>query len=120
MTRPAVDTLVLYSKLAFYPVHWLALEEIVSRYRARAVVLAAPAPELPSVHEPTAPPIPSDRSLPIEVRRMPRGSRQSGSPGSPGSSDGIEPDVVWVQEEPIDPFLLEILALYRFRADRGS
>jgi len=40
MTR----TLVLYSKLAFYPVHWLALEQIVAGHDVRAVVLAAPMP----------------------------------------------------------------------------
>ena len=46
------QTLVLYSRLAFYPVHWLALEEIVRRYDARAVVLAAAPPaDLPTVHQ---------------------------------------------------------------------
>ena len=38
------ETLVLYSKLAFYPVHALALEEIARRYCVRPVVLAAPPP----------------------------------------------------------------------------
>ena len=69
--------LVLYSKLAFYPVHWLALEELVRRYRAGAVALAAPPPELTSLHAAlgTADPERAD-GLPIEVRRMPTGSRR--------------------------------------------
>ena len=60
--------LVLYSRLAFYPIHWQALEEIVRRYDVEAVVLAAPSPELPSVHEAhgTAEP-----AAGIDVRGMP-------------------------------------------------
>jgi glycosyltransferase involved in cell wall biosynthesis len=116
MTDAADATLVLYSKLAFYPVHWRALEELVRRYRSRAVVLAAPAPELTSVHTQlgTARPGKTD-GLPIEVRHMPEGSRQARLSWLARQLCGIEPDVIWVQEEPIDPFLLEMLALYRFR-----
>ena len=116
MTGAGDETLVLYSKLAFYPVHWLALEQIVSRYRAQAVVLAAPSPELPSVHEAHGVADPEQaHGLPIEVRRMPRGSRRERLAWLARQLRGIDPDVVWVQEEPIDPFLLEILALYRLR-----
>ena len=49
-----MKTLVLYSRLAFYPVHWLALEEIVRRYDARAVVLAARATSRPAHRPPGA------------------------------------------------------------------
>ena len=110
------ETLVLYSRLAFYPVHWLALEEIAARYHARAVVLAAPSPELPSVHRQlgTAEPGRAE-GLPIEVREMPEGSRRARLAWLARELRRVRPDAVWVQEEPIDPFLLEILALYRFR-----
>jgi glycosyltransferase involved in cell wall biosynthesis len=106
------ETLVLYSRLAFYPIHWLALEEIASRYDVRAVALAAPTPELPSVHAAhgTAEP---DGSA-IEVRRMPAGSRLERATWLARQLRDVRPDAVWVQEEPIDPFLLEILALSRF------
>jgi glycosyltransferase involved in cell wall biosynthesis len=104
--------LVLYSKLAFYPIHWQALEEIVRRYDVEAVVLAAPSPELPSVHEAhgTAEP-----GVGIEVRRMPAGSRRDRLAWLARQLRESKPDAVWVQEEPIDPFLLEILALSRVR-----
>lgn len=104
--------LVLYSRLAFYPIHWQALEEIVRRYDVEAVVLAAPAPDLPSVHEAhgTAEPVAG-----IDVRRMPAGSRRERVTWLARQLREIKPDAVWVQEEPIDPFLLEILALYRVR-----
>lgn len=104
--------LVLYSKLAFYPIHWQALEEIVRRYDVEATVLAAPAPELPSVHEAHGAAEPSGG---IEVRRMPAGSRRDRVVWLAGRLRRIRPDAIWVQEEPIDPFLLEILALYRLR-----
>ena len=45
---------------------------------------------------------------------MPRGSRRARLAWIARQLRAIRPDVVWVQEEPIDPFLLEMLALYRF------
>jgi glycosyltransferase involved in cell wall biosynthesis len=111
------QTLVLYSRLAFYPVHYLALEEIVRRYAARAVVLAPAAPaDLPTVHQAhgTADPDAMTR-LPISVRRVPPGSRGSRLAWVARQLRDVRPDAIWVQEEPIDPFLLEMLALYRFR-----
>jgi glycosyltransferase involved in cell wall biosynthesis len=116
MTPDPDQTLVLYSKLAFYPVHWLALEQIVSRYRVRAVVLAAPEPRLPSVHE--AHGVADTAAVggrPIDVHPMPAGSRRERAVWLARQLRELRPDVVWVQEEPIDPFLLEILALHRFR-----
>ncbi|HST24934.1 MAG TPA: glycosyltransferase family 4 protein [Gaiellaceae bacterium] len=103
--------LVLYSSLAFYPIHWQALEQIVARYDVEAVVLAAPSPELPSVHAAhgTAEP-----GAGIEVRRMPAGSRRERVTWLARQLREVRPDAIWVQEEPIDPFLLEILALSRF------
>lgn len=107
------QTLVLYSRLAFYPVHWQALEEIVASCSVRAVVLAAPAPELPSVHAAHGTAATSDS---IEVRRMPASSRRERVAWLARQLREVRPDAVWVQEEPIDPFLLEILTLYRLRS----
>jgi glycosyltransferase involved in cell wall biosynthesis len=118
MTSGAAETLVLYSRLAFYPVHWLALEEIVRLFKVRAVVLAAPQPELPSVHRAIGSSRPEDAAgLPVEVRRMPAGSRRERLSWLARQLREVRPDAIWVQEEPIDPFLLEILALNRFRRD---
>jgi glycosyltransferase involved in cell wall biosynthesis len=104
--------LVLYSRLAFYPTHWQALEEIVRRYGVEAFVLAAPAPELPSVHEAHGAVEPGRG---IVVRQMPGGSRRERLAWLAQQLRRIKPDAIWVQEEPIDPFLLEILGLYRLR-----
>src|SRR5262249_40335790 len=114
VTAAREETLVLYSRLAFYPVHWLALEEIVRRFRARAVVLAAPSPELPSVHRALGSADPERAAgLPIEVRRAPAGSRRERLAWLARQLRAVRPDAIWVQEEPIDPFLLRIRALYR-------
>jgi glycosyltransferase involved in cell wall biosynthesis len=107
--------LVLYSRLAFYPVHWLALSEIVRRYEADAVVLAAAPPaDLPTVHQAHGTAVEDASQLPIEVRHVPPGSRRSRLSWIARQLREISPDAIWVQEEPIDPFLLEMLALYRF------
>jgi glycosyltransferase involved in cell wall biosynthesis len=111
MTPAGDETLVLYSRLAFYPIHWLALERIVEHYAVRAVVLAAPAPELPSVHAAHGTAEPEAGA--IEVRRMPAGSRRERVTWLARQLRDVRPDALWVQEEPIDPFLLEILALAR-------
>jgi glycosyltransferase involved in cell wall biosynthesis len=113
MTSNGDATLVLYSKLAFYPIHWLALQEIVAGFRVCAVVLAAPAPDLPAVHAAHGTAEPADGQ--IEVRRMPAGSRRERVFWLARQVRDVGPDVIWVQEEPIDPFLLELLALYRLR-----
>jgi glycosyltransferase involved in cell wall biosynthesis len=111
------ETLVLYSRLAFYPVHWQALEEIVRSYDVRAVVLAAAPPaDLPTVHIAHGSADPATAGgLPIEMRRVPPGSRRARLAWIARQLRDIRPDAIWVQEEPIDPFLLEMLALYRFR-----
>jgi glycosyltransferase involved in cell wall biosynthesis len=114
--RDGDPTLVLYSKLAFYPIHWRALEEIVRRYATRAVVLAAPQPELSAVHQ--AHGTAHSSELPIEVRRMPQGSRSKRLAWLARQLFDVSPDAIWVQEEPYDPFLLEILLLYRFSPGR--
>ncbi|HEU0302949.1 MAG TPA: glycosyltransferase family 4 protein [Gaiellaceae bacterium] len=110
------QTLVLYSRLAFYPVHWLALEEIVRRYDVRAIVLAAAPPaDLPTVHQAHGTADPGASPLPIEVRHVPRESRLTRLRWIASQLRRARPDVIWVQEEPIDPFLLEMLAMYRVR-----
>jgi len=114
MTSGGKRKLVLYSRLAFYPVHWLALEEIVLRYAVEAFVLAAPEPELPSVHRAHGSARPADGA--IDVRSMPAGTRRERAAWLARQLRDIGPDAVWVQEEPIDPFLLETLALYRLRS----
>jgi glycosyltransferase involved in cell wall biosynthesis len=117
MAAEREDTLVLYSRHAFYPVHWLAVEEIARRYAVRVLVLAGLPAELPSVHvaHGEAEPSPAP-GVPVEVRHMPQGSRRQRLSWLAGEVRAARPDAIWVQEEPIDPFLLELLALHRVRS----
>ena len=103
------ELLVLYSRLAFYPIHWRALRRIVARYRAHAVVLAAPEPELSSVHRAHGTAGGSDER--IEVRRAPSG-RLARLRWLRSQLRQLRPDALWLQEEPTDPFVLEALALH--------
>ena len=86
------------------------------RYAVRAVVLAAPPPaDLPTVHQAHGLDRPGRSSgLPIEVRLVPRARGGRAWRGFARQLRAVRPDAIWVQEEPIDPFLLEMLALYRF------
>jgi glycosyltransferase involved in cell wall biosynthesis len=111
-------TVLLYSRLALYPVHWLAFEEIVRRYDARGVVLVASGAELPEVHVAHGlADVSRAPALGIDVRPMPAGSRWQRTRWLLRELRDVAPDAIWVQEEPIDPFLLEMLA--RYRLSRG-
>ena len=108
------EVLVLVSRLAFYPVHWQALEQLVDRYRVRAVVLAAPDPELPAVHRQLGTAVPNDDDARIEVRRMPELGSVRQLRWLRGELGRARPDAIWIQEEPTDPLALETLALRLF------
>jgi glycosyltransferase involved in cell wall biosynthesis len=47
---------------------------------------------------------------------MPAGTRRERATWLARQLREIGPDAIWVQEEPIDPFLLEVLALYRLKS----
>ena len=110
--RPA---LALYSPLAFYPVHWRALLEVVRITEAKATVLAGRPSTLPAVHVAHGVADPETEGLPIEVRRMPDGSRATRVAWLAREVRALDVDAIWIQAEPIDPFALEILAVHRFR-----
>jgi glycosyltransferase involved in cell wall biosynthesis len=112
--EPGVDVrLVLFSSLAFYPVHWLAYEEILERYHASGVVIAPPAPALTSVHRALG--TMEARAEGHEVHRMPGGHPLVRLAWLARTLARVRPDVLWVQEEPTNPYLLAILLWYRLR-----
>ena len=114
--RAGDETLALVSRLAFYPVHWQALEQLVDRYRVRAVVLAAPGPELPPVHRQLGTATPSDDAR-IEVRRLPAATRTAELRWLRRELRRAQPDAVWIQDEPVERLTLETLAV---RPDGGA
>jgi glycosyltransferase involved in cell wall biosynthesis len=121
MTREAhsglPQKLVLYSQYARYPMHWQAFEYLCLNYRVDGTVIQGPTPRIPSVHEQLGqadlPTLARDR--PLQVRVMPKRNRALQASWLAGQLRSVRPDAIWIQEEPTDRFLLEILALYRLR-----
>ena len=114
-------TLLLISRRAFYPVHAAVLRALTTTYEVSVAVLGAEEQDLPDVH----------RSLgwvtPVELRDW--GIRVELLPpsGADWADDaaairnclaGVDPDAVWVQEEPVDLIALEVLATYRRQRER--
>jgi glycosyltransferase involved in cell wall biosynthesis len=57
---------------------------------------------------------PQQEPVPIDVRYMPQTGRLGKAFWLRRELRSIQPDVIWIQEEPTDPYLIEILGLYRF------
>jgi glycosyltransferase involved in cell wall biosynthesis len=109
--------LVLYSKLALYPMHWMAFVHLCSRYRVRGTAIANVAPSLPSVHQQlgwvnarTA----QQDGTSLDVRFVPAARRVRQMYWLMRELRALRPDAIWVQEEPVDAFLLAILLAFRF------
>lgn len=109
------ETFLLYSHLAYYPMHMAVFAYLCEHFDVRGVILAdSPSSgELPSVHrqlgwgEGTC----TDS---FEVRRMPQSDRAGKARWLRRQLKECRPDAIWVQEEPTDYFLLQVLATYFF------
>ena len=106
--------LLLLSQLAFYPMHWHVFRFLCTDYRVQGTVIARVPASLPSVHQQLGwvDPRTATVDFPVNIRYMPEGNRLSKVRWLYQELRTIQPDVIWVQEEPTDPYLLEILALY--------
>jgi glycosyltransferase involved in cell wall biosynthesis len=108
------ERLVFYSKLALYPMHWQAFEYLCAHYAVRGTVIANAPPTLPTVHQQLGWVTPQTAAQGADVRLMPQTGPLSKALWLRRELHALRPDVIWVQEEPTDPYLLEILGLYRF------
>lgn len=108
------ERLVLYSKLAFYPIHWQAFEYLCAHYDVEGSVIANTPPTLPTVHQQLGWVTPQTAAQEANVRLMPQTGPLSKALWLRRELRALRPDVIWVQEEPTDRYLLEILGLYRF------
>lgn len=114
MARATDERLVLYSKMAFYPVHWLAFCELCARYRVTGTVIANAPDEIPSVHRQLGW-VDSAAVRGVDLRLVPPGGRAAQGRWLRKQLGTIQPDAIWVQEEPTDYFLFEILRAFYFR-----
>ncbi len=108
--------LLLYSKLAFYPIHWQAFLYICSQYCVDGVVIANTPPPIPAVHQQlgTVSPVMQAENLGIQLYYMPETDWREKTRWLLQHLDAIQPDAIWVQEEPTDSFLLQVLKHYLF------
>jgi len=109
--------LVLFSSLAFYAIHWQAFTYLCRHYLVQGAILAPPAPSLPSVHRQLGW-LDQQEAIKagIEVRLMPDGKNLSQRLWLSRQLHALLPDAIWVQEEPTDSFLLQILLQYGLRS----
>lgn len=111
------ETLALYSKLAFYPIHWEAFKYLCIHYRVRGTVIANTPPNLPTVHQQLGwgdPQADAHDGFSADIRFMPEADRGTKARWLRRELRSIRPDAIWVQEEPTDYFLLHILRTYFF------
>ena len=104
--------LVLYSSLAFFPTHWETFRRLCAYYEAEGTAFAAATAELPEVHRQVGwhGERPSDG---ISVRPFPVGSRVQRVRALRRELAELEPDAIWLQQEPTDWLTLELLAAMR-------
>jgi glycosyltransferase involved in cell wall biosynthesis len=111
----ADERLILFSRLAFYPMHWQAFRYLCTYYAVQGTLIANAPPFIPDVHRQLGWIDPQREAAPFDVRLVPQGNKVAKVLWLRRELRQLQPDVIWVQEEPTDPYLLEILALYRFK-----
>lgn len=108
--------LTLISQYAFYPMHWEAFGILCRQYDVRGSVITPPLPEMPEVHKQLGwVGIEEARreSFAPDVRLMPAGNRRSQRRWLHKQLQDLQPDAIWVQEEPTNRLLLDVLRHYR-------
>jgi len=111
-----MQKLCLYSSQAFYPMHWEAFKYICSHYAVQGYIICDTPPEIPNVHKQLGwidPTLESEK-LGINIYKVPDGDREIKAKYLCKTLKTINPDIIWVQEEPTNYFLFHILKLYYF------
>ncbi|MFM7887249.1 MAG: glycosyltransferase family 4 protein [Pseudanabaena sp.] len=96
--------------------HWEAFKYICSHYAVQGCIISDTPPEIPNVHKQLGwvdPTLESEK-LGISIYQVPDGDREIKAKYLCETLKTINPDVIWVQEEPTNYFLFHILKLYFF------
>ncbi len=114
--------LVLYSRYAFYPIHFEAFKYLCANYQVDGTIIGHELPDLPGVHRQLgrvdSQAISAGSGI-RDVKVVPTASHLSQASWLVRELRTLKPDCIWVQEEPTDRFLFYILGLYYFgRAPR--
>ena len=105
--------LVLYSSLAFFPTHWETFRRICVDYQVEGTAFAADTADLPDVHRQVGWGQGGHAFDGISIRRFPRGSRVQRIRALRRELVELNPDAIWLQQEPTDRLTLELLAAMR-------
>jgi glycosyltransferase involved in cell wall biosynthesis len=114
-----VERLTLISQYAFYPMHWEAFRVLCTEYAVQGSVISPPLPEMPLVHKQLGWVSFEDAKQELfrpDVRQIPKASRRRQRNWLCEQLDDIRPDAIWVQEEPTNRLLIDVLR--HFRHDR--
>jgi glycosyltransferase involved in cell wall biosynthesis len=109
--------LVLYSSLAFFPTHWETFRRLCVDYEAEGTAFVAASAELPDVHRQAGWAHDERPSDGISIRPIPAGSRVQRVRALRRELAELEPDAIWLQQEPTDRLTLELLAAMRTSPD---
>lgn len=115
---PPMVRLVLCSRYAFYPIHFEAFRHLCRYYAVEGIVIGCAIPDIPSVHQQLGFVDWSSAKTGDgieEIRKMPDGKRAAQSRWLRAELSRLKPDAVWMQDEPTDYFLSEVLRMYFFR-----
>ena len=105
---------VLCSQRAFYAIHWQAYTNILERYAVRGTVLTSAPPPAPPGHDQLGDADPRALQSQYDIRFFPAGGRRERRRWLRAQLAELQPDAIWVQEEPVNPDLLDILRILRF------
>ncbi len=104
--------LVIYSELALYPIHWAAFQHLCAEYDVEGVAFARSTAGLPAVHQQLG--WADAASAGIDIRTIPNASPISRIHWLRRELRALQPDAIWLQQEPTDLLALELLAAARF------
>nr|MCU0515154.1 glycosyltransferase [Anaerolineae bacterium] len=112
---PRPPKLLLYSRLAFYPVHREAFICLGEQYHVTPLVIADTPPPLPDVHRSIGsadPALLQIRGVPPALAYQPPGPPRQQAQWLHAQLRRLQPDAIWVQEEPTSHALFYILRHY--------
>ena len=108
--------LLLASQYAFYPLHWEPFGVLCAKYDVVGSVIAPPPPDIPSVHRQLGWVDLEDArkaSFAPDIRVQCRGGRRQQRRWLASQLKELQPDAIWIQEEPTSALATDILHFYR-------
>ena len=107
---------LLVSKYAFYPPHWKAFVEICGSYNVEGSIISESPPTLPDVHKQLGwigPEEAKKEACSPQIFHVPEVGRRKQKAWFKKTLERINPDSIWIQQEPTDALTLSTLKYFR-------